>query len=52
MTDLTKLGVAAIRDGVAAGDFQAVEVAEALNAQRRRRKDAQRLYRRNAGKGD
>ena len=32
MTDLTELGVAAIRDGVKAGDFSAVEVAEAFNA--------------------
>ncbi len=32
MTELTELGVAAIRDGVAAGDFTAVEVAEAFNA--------------------
>jgi aspartyl-tRNA(Asn)/glutamyl-tRNA(Gln) amidotransferase subunit A len=32
MTDLTELGVAAIRDGVASGDFTAVEVAEAFNA--------------------
>ncbi|MFM6930882.1 MAG: Asp-tRNA(Asn)/Glu-tRNA(Gln) amidotransferase subunit GatA [Novosphingobium sp.] len=32
MTDLTDLGVAAIRDGVAKGDFSAVEVAEAFNA--------------------
>ena len=32
MTDLTELGVAAIRDGVAAGAFSAVEVAEAFNA--------------------
>ncbi|HKT84650.1 MAG TPA: Asp-tRNA(Asn)/Glu-tRNA(Gln) amidotransferase subunit GatA [Novosphingobium sp.] len=32
MTDLTELGVAAIRDGVAGGDFTAVEVAEAFNA--------------------
>jgi aspartyl-tRNA(Asn)/glutamyl-tRNA(Gln) amidotransferase subunit A len=32
MTDLTKLGVAAIRDGVAAGEFSAVEVAAAFNA--------------------
>ncbi|WP_423142053.1 Asp-tRNA(Asn)/Glu-tRNA(Gln) amidotransferase subunit GatA [Parablastomonas sp. CN1-191] len=32
MSDLTELGVAAIRDGVAAGDFTAVEVAEAFNA--------------------
>lgn len=32
MTDLTQLGVAAIRDGVATGDFTAVEVAEAFNA--------------------
>jgi aspartyl-tRNA(Asn)/glutamyl-tRNA(Gln) amidotransferase subunit A len=32
MTDLTELGVAAIRDGVAKGDFTAVEVAEAFNA--------------------
>ena len=31
-TDLTDLGVAAIRDGVANGDFTAVEVAEAFNA--------------------
>ncbi|MFC0588481.1 Asp-tRNA(Asn)/Glu-tRNA(Gln) amidotransferase subunit GatA [Novosphingobium aquiterrae] len=32
MSDLTELGVAAIRDGVAAGTFTAVEVAEAFNA--------------------
>jgi aspartyl-tRNA(Asn)/glutamyl-tRNA(Gln) amidotransferase subunit A len=32
MTDLTELGVAAIRDGVASGEFTAVEVAEAFNA--------------------
>ncbi len=32
MTDLTELGVKAIRDGVAAGDFSAREVAEAFNA--------------------
>jgi aspartyl-tRNA(Asn)/glutamyl-tRNA(Gln) amidotransferase subunit A len=32
MTDLTNLGVKAIRDGVAAGTFTAVEVAEAFNA--------------------
>jgi len=32
MTDLTELGIAAIRDGVAGGDFTAVEVAEAFNA--------------------
>jgi aspartyl-tRNA(Asn)/glutamyl-tRNA(Gln) amidotransferase subunit A len=32
MSDLTELGVAAIRDGVAAGDFSAVEVAAAFNA--------------------
>ncbi|EIZ78619.1 aspartyl-tRNA(Asn)/glutamyl-tRNA (Gln) amidotransferase subunit A [Novosphingobium sp. Rr 2-17] len=32
MTDLTDLGVAAIRDGVATGAFSAVEVAEAFNA--------------------
>ncbi len=32
MTDLTELGVAAIRDGVAAGDFTAREVAEGFNA--------------------
>jgi aspartyl-tRNA(Asn)/glutamyl-tRNA(Gln) amidotransferase subunit A len=32
MTELTELGVAAIRDGVAGGDFTAVEVAEAFNA--------------------
>ena len=32
MTDLTELGVAAIREGVARGDFTAVEVAEAFNA--------------------
>ena len=32
MTDLTNLGVAAIRDGVAGGQFSAVEVAEAFNA--------------------
>jgi aspartyl-tRNA(Asn)/glutamyl-tRNA(Gln) amidotransferase subunit A len=30
MTDLTELGVAAIREGVASGQFKAVEVAEAL----------------------
>ncbi len=33
MTDLTELGVAAIRAGVAQGDFSAVEVAETFNAQ-------------------
>ena len=32
MTNLTELGVAAIRDGVAKGDFSAREVAEAFNA--------------------
>jgi len=32
MTQLTELGVAAIRDGVAKGEFKAVEVAEAFNA--------------------
>jgi aspartyl-tRNA(Asn)/glutamyl-tRNA(Gln) amidotransferase subunit A len=32
MTDLTELGVAAIRDGVAGGEFTAVEVATAFNA--------------------
>ena len=32
MTDLTQLGVKAIRDGVAAGEFTAREVAEAFNA--------------------
>ena len=32
MTDFSRLGVAAIRDGVANGEFKAVEVAEALNA--------------------
>jgi aspartyl-tRNA(Asn)/glutamyl-tRNA(Gln) amidotransferase subunit A len=32
MADLTDLGVKAIRDGVAAGDFSAVEVAAAFNA--------------------
>jgi len=32
MNDLTELGIAAIRDGVAGGDFTAVEVAEAFNA--------------------
>jgi len=32
VTDLTQLGVKAIREGVAAGDFTAVEVAEAFNA--------------------
>jgi aspartyl-tRNA(Asn)/glutamyl-tRNA(Gln) amidotransferase subunit A len=32
MTDLTELGVAAIREGVAQGSFTAVEVAEAFNA--------------------
>jgi len=32
MSGLTELGVAAIRDGVASGEFSAVEVAEAFNA--------------------
>jgi aspartyl-tRNA(Asn)/glutamyl-tRNA(Gln) amidotransferase subunit A len=32
MSDLTNLGVAAIRDGVASGEFSAVEVAQAFNA--------------------
>ncbi|MCV0382545.1 MAG: Asp-tRNA(Asn)/Glu-tRNA(Gln) amidotransferase subunit GatA [Erythrobacter sp.] len=32
MTDLTQLGVKAIRDGVAGGDFTAREVAESFNA--------------------
>ena len=32
MTNLTELGVAAIRDGVAAGEFTATEVAAAFNA--------------------
>ncbi|MBW8752784.1 MAG: Asp-tRNA(Asn)/Glu-tRNA(Gln) amidotransferase subunit GatA, partial [Sphingomonadales bacterium] len=32
MTNLTELGVAAIREGVAKGDFSALEVAEAFNA--------------------
>ena len=32
MADLTDLGVKAIRDGVAGGDFTAVEVAESFNA--------------------
>ena len=32
MTDFSRLGVAAIRDGVTNGEFKAVEVAEALNA--------------------
>ncbi len=32
MTDLTELGVAQIRDGVAGGEFTAVEVAQAFNA--------------------
>ncbi|MBT0666841.1 Asp-tRNA(Asn)/Glu-tRNA(Gln) amidotransferase subunit GatA [Novosphingobium profundi] len=32
MTELTELGVARIRDGVKAGDFTALEVAEAFNA--------------------
>ncbi len=32
MTNLTDLGVAAIRDGVAAGQFSAVEAAQAFNA--------------------
>ena len=31
MTDFSRLGVAVIRDGVANGEFKAVEVAEALN---------------------
>jgi len=31
MTDFSIMGVAAIRDGVANGEFKAVEVAEALN---------------------
>ncbi|MCX7863930.1 MAG: amidase family protein, partial [Novosphingobium sp.] len=33
MSRLVELGVAAIRDGVARGDFTAVEVAEAFNAE-------------------
>ena len=32
MTDFTSMGVKAIRDGVAGGDFTAREVAEAFNA--------------------
>jgi aspartyl-tRNA(Asn)/glutamyl-tRNA(Gln) amidotransferase subunit A len=32
MTNITDLGVKALRDGVAAGEFSAVEVAEAFNA--------------------
>ncbi len=32
MTDITELGIAAIRDGVASGEFTAVEVAEAFNS--------------------
>ena len=32
MTDLTQLGVKAIRDGVASGEFTAREVAESFNA--------------------
>ena len=32
MTDITELGVAAIRDGVAKGEFTAVEVATGFNA--------------------
>lgn len=32
MSELSKLGVAAIRDGIGAGEFSAVEVAEAFNA--------------------
>ena len=32
MAEITELGVKAIRDGVAAGDFTAREVAEAFNA--------------------
>ncbi|MDG6746115.1 hypothetical protein QCF01_17140, partial [Staphylococcus aureus] len=32
MTDLTTLGIAAIRDGVRDGQFKAREVAEAFNA--------------------
>jgi aspartyl-tRNA(Asn)/glutamyl-tRNA(Gln) amidotransferase subunit A len=32
MSDLTELGVKAIRDGVAAGEFSALEVADAFNA--------------------
>ena len=32
MTDLTELGVKALRDGIAAGDFTAREAAEAFNA--------------------
>ena len=34
MTDLTMLGIAAIRDGVRDGQFKAREVAEAFNAKR------------------
>ena len=32
MTDITELGVAAIRDGVSTGAFSATEVASAFNA--------------------
>ena len=32
MTDLTELGVKALRDGIATGDFTAREAAEAFNA--------------------
>ena len=32
MTEITDLGVKAIRDGVATGEFSAVEAAEAFNA--------------------
>ncbi|MCB2075055.1 MAG: Asp-tRNA(Asn)/Glu-tRNA(Gln) amidotransferase subunit GatA, partial [Novosphingobium sp.] len=40
MADITELGVAAIRDGVAKGDFTAIEVAEAFNANVAAAKDA------------
>ena len=40
MTEITDLGVKAIRDGVAAGDFSAREVAEAFNANVERANEA------------
>ena len=53
MTDLTDLGVAAIRDGVAAGDFTAARSGRGVQRQCRRRAGrAQRLHRRHARRGD
>ena len=52
MTELTKLGVAAIRDGVALANLRRVEVADRFQRQCRWGQGAERLHRRNAGEGD